>query len=156
MSVYSFYIKNQNKHLKKGEYNMNNSLIFMTNTTNASVLANGVIPLTTIQRRRCRSIQDGTNSIILNSAGYYKVNGSVTFTAPAAGTISVKLQKNNVDVQGITASTTITTANTEVRTLNISGIVRVMCNEGVATLTLVNSGLEVTIQNVSLDIEYLD
>ena len=135
---------------------MNNSLIFMTNTTNASVLANGVIPLTTIQRRRCRSIQDGTNSIILNSAGYYKVNGSVTFTAPAAGTISVKLQKNNVDVQGITASTTITTANTEVRTLNISGIVRVMCNEGVATLTLVNSGLEVTIQNVSLDIEYLD
>lgn len=135
---------------------MNNSLIFMTTTTNSSVLANGVIPLTTVQRKRCRSVQDGSNSVILNTPGYYKVTASITFTAPAAGTISVKLQKNNVDVPGVTASTTITTATTEVRTLNISGVVRVFCNEGIATLTLVNSGLAATIQNVALDVEYLD
>ncbi|MBR3208858.1 MAG: hypothetical protein IKF82_01175 [Bacilli bacterium] len=135
---------------------MNNSLIFMTTTTNSSVLENGVIPLTTVQRKRCRSIQNGTNSIILNSPGYYKVNASITFTAPAAGDISIVLQKNNIDVPGITASTTITTATTEVRTLNISGIVRVFCNEGIATLTLVNSGLAATIQNVAFDVEYLD
>lgn len=135
---------------------MNNSLIFMTTTTNSSVLANGIIPLTTVQRRRNRSVQDGTNAVILNSPGYYKVTASVTFTAPAAGEISIKLQKNNIDVPGVTASTTITTATTEVRTLNISGIVRVFCNEGVATLTLVNSGLAATVQNVSFDVEYLD
>ena len=31
-------------------------LIYMTTTTNASVLANGVIPLTTIQRRTITTI----------------------------------------------------------------------------------------------------
>ena len=134
----------------------NDSLIFMTNSANADVLANGIIPLTTIQRRRCRAIQNGSNSIVLNEPGYYKVTGSVTFTAPEAGTITVELQKNSIAVPGITASTTITTADTEVRTLNISGIVRVFCNEGVATLTLVNTGLAITVQNVALDVEYLD
>ena len=134
----------------------NDSLIFMTTTTEASVLANGIIPLTTIQRRRGRAIQNGTNSVLLGGAGYYKVNASVTFTAPVAGITRIKLQKNNVDVPGITAGTTITTATTEVRTLNISGIVRVFCNEDIATLTLVNNGVAITIQNVSLDIEYLD
>lgn len=134
----------------------NNSLIFMTTTTEASVLANGIIPLTTIQRRRSRSIQNGTNSVLLNSSGYYKINASITFTAPAAGVVTVKMQKNNNDIPGVTASTTITTADTEVRTLNLSGIVRVFCNEDVATLTLINSDSAITVQNVSLDIEYLD
>lgn len=134
----------------------NNSLIFMTTTTNASVLADGIIPLTTIQRRRGKLIQNGTNSVLLNAPGYYKVTGSVTFTAPAAGTISMELQKNNIAVPGATASTTITTATTELRTLNINAIVRVYCNEDVATLTLVNTGLAITVENVALDVEYLD
>lgn len=133
----------------------NNSLIFMTTITDAAVLANGIIPLTTIQRRRGRAIQNGTNSILLNMPGYYKVTGSVTFTAPAAGVVNIQLQKNNVDVSGITAGETITTATTEVRTLNINGIVRVYCNEDIATLTLVNNGVAITVQNVALDVEYL-
>jgi len=134
----------------------NNSLIFTTTTTDSAVLANGIIPLTTIQRRRGRAIQNGTNSVLLNMPGYYKVTGSVTFTAPAAGVARIKLQKNNADVPGITAGTTITTATTEVRTLNISGIVRVYCNEDIATLTIVNNGVAITVQNVALDVEYLD
>lgn len=134
----------------------NNSLIFMTTTTDSAVLENGIIPLTTIQRRRGRVIQNGTNSVLLNMPGYYKVTGSVTFTAPAAGVVNIQLQKNNVDVPGITAGTTITTATTEVRTLNISGIVRVYCNEDIATLTIVNNGVAITVQNVALDVEYLD
>ena len=134
----------------------NNSLIFMTTTTDAAVLANGIIPLTTIQRRRGRAIQNGTNSVLLNMPGYYKITGSVTFTAPAAGVVNIQLQKNNVDVPGIAVGETITTATTEVRTLNINGIVRVYCNEDIATLTLVNNGVAITVQNVALDVEYLD
>ena len=133
----------------------NNSLIMLTTTTSNSVLANGAIPLTTIARRRGSSIQNGTNSVLLGSAGYYKVTGSVTFTAPVAGAISVKLQRSGVDVAGVTASTTITTATTEVRTLNISGIVRVFCNDDVVTLTLINSGVAITLTNAELDVEYL-
>lgn len=134
---------------------MSNSLIMMTTTTANSVLANGIIPLTTIQRRRGQVVESNSNNITLNRPGYYKVNAYVTFTAPAAGDISIQLQKNGVDVTGLTASTTITTATTEVRTLNISGIVRVFCNEGFSTITLVNSGLAITTSNVEMDIEYL-
>ena len=134
---------------------MSNSLIMMTTTTANSVLANGIIPLTTIQRRRGQVVESNSNNITLNRPGYYKINASVTFTAPAAGVMSVKLQKNGVDITGLTASTTITTATTEVRTLNISGIVRVFCNEGFSTITLVNNGLAMTTSNVEMDIEYL-
>lgn len=134
---------------------MNNSLIMMTTTTSNSVLANGVVPLTTISRRRGQVINGGTNSVLLGRPGYYKVNASITFTAPVAGTITAKIQKSGVDVVGMTASTTITTATTEVRTLNISGLVRVFCNEDLATLTLVNSGLAITTSNVEIDVEYL-
>ena len=134
---------------------MSNSLIMMVNTASTAVLANGIVPLTTITRRRCNAITTANNSIILNRAGYYKVNASITFTGTEAGEATVSLQKNDVSVVGATASTTITTADTEVRTVNISGIVRVTCGEGFATLTLVNTGIAITTSNVEIDVEYL-
>ena len=134
---------------------MANSLIMMATTTNSPVVANGIIPLTTITRRRGQVLTSSLNNVLLTRPGYYKVNGSITFTAQAAGVASVQLQKNDVDIVGVSAATTITTATTEVRTLNISGIVRVICSEGLATLTLVNSGVAITTSNVELDVEYL-
>lgn len=134
---------------------MSNSLIMMTTTTSNSILENGIVPLTTITRRRGQVVTSSNNSIVLNRPGYYKVNGSITFTASEAGVVTILAQKNGVDIVGMTASTTITTADTEVRTLNISGIVRVMCSEGFGTLTLVNSGIAITSSNVELDVEYL-
>ena len=134
---------------------MSNSLIFATTTSAASVLQNGVLPLVNISRRRGCACSLGSNSILLNAPGYYKITGTVTFTAPVAGTITIQAQKNGVAVPGITASTTITTANTEVRSLAVSGVVRVFCNEGIASLTLVNTGLAINLSNVSLDVEYL-
>ena len=134
----------------------NNSLIYMNTVTAAVVEANGVIPLTNIARKRGNLIQNGTNSIILNAPGYYKITGTVTFTAPVAGVVTIEAQKNGVEIPGISASTTITTATTEVRSLAISGVVRVFCNEGVASITLVDTGVAINISNVSLDVEYLD
>ncbi len=134
---------------------MRTQLIYMTNTSNASVLADGIIPLTTIQRKYGCAIVDGTNSVILRAPGYYKVTATVTLTVPTAGDAAIKLQKNNADIPGMESTETITTATTEVRSLTISGIVRVYCNEGFVTLTLINSGVESTISNVSLDVEYL-
>lgn len=134
---------------------MSRNLIYMTTTTNASVLANGVVPLTTIQRREGCALFDGTNSIIFNAPGYYKINGSVTFTAPTEGTVTIKAQKNNIDIPGLTASNDIATADTEVGSISINGVVRVFCSERGSSLTLVNSGVAITVQNVSLDVEYL-
>ena len=132
------------------------SLIYLTTTTSSSVLANGVIPLTTIQRRSGCTIESGTNSVLLKKPGYYKVSGTITFTAPAAGLVTIQAQKNNINVPGILTSGTVTTATTEVNTLAINGIVRVFCSEAPATITLVNTGVGITTTNVSLVIEYID
>jgi hypothetical protein len=134
---------------------MSNSLIMMTTPTSSSILASGIVPLTTISRRRGQVITSTTDNIVLNRPGYYKVNASITFTGDEAGDAVITLQKNGVDVVGLNASTTITTADTEVRTLNISGVVRVGCCEGISNLSLLNTGIAITSSNVEIDVEYL-
>lgn len=132
------------------------STLFMTNTTATSVLAGGTIPLTTIQRRKGCAITSSTPGVQILKPGYYLVEGTVTFTAPAAGNVTITLQKGGVNVPGITSSSTITTATTEVRVIPISGVVRVLCNEGIATLNLVNSGVAITTSNVALTVTSID
>lgn len=132
-----------------------NDLIYIISTTSTSVLANGLIPLNTISRRRGCTFDTGTNSVILRKPGYYRVSGTITFTAPVAGLVTIQGQKNDVSIPGMLTSGTVTTAETEVNTLPIDGIIRVFCNEGSSTFTLVNSGVAITTSNVSLTIEYL-
>lgn len=134
---------------------MKNSLIYLITTTTNAVAANGIIPLQTIARRRGCVVEQSGNSITLNRPGYYKITGSVVLNADAAGVATIKAQKNGVDIPGLTASTTITTPTTELRTANINGIIRVVCGEGAASITLINSGVAINETNVSLDIEYL-
>ena len=131
------------------------NLIFMITPSSASVAENQVLPLTTIARRTGRAIRSENNSILLRFAGYYKVNASITFTAQEAGDAEIKLQKNSVDVPAIIAATTVTTADTSTKTLNLSGIVRVMPVDTMATLTLLNSGVAIDTTNIGIDVEYL-
>lgn len=129
------------------------SLIYMTTTTSNSVSANGIIPLTTIARRKGCACQGGSNLVILTKPGYYKINGSVTLTG-SAGNAIITLYKNGTSIPAISSTETITTADTEYRTLNFNGIIRVFCNELNTSLTLVSS-TAITQTNVSLDVEYL-
>lgn len=134
----------------------NNSLIFMVTPTTANVAANGVLPLSSIARRRGRTITSETDSILLGAAGYYKINATITFTAPAAGNVTIVARKNGADIQGLTATETITTATTENRTITLSGVIRVLCSEASASITLVNTGVAIATSNIAVDIEYLD
>ena len=134
----------------------NNSLIYLATPTTASVTSGGTMPLTTIVRRRGRSINAESDNIILSAPGYYKVTATATFTAPAPGTVSLEIRKDGLAIQGLTASTTITTATTEIRSLTISGIVRVMCCGGAETLTIINTGEAIDVSNITFDVEYLD
>lgn len=134
---------------------MCNSLIMMTTTNDSPVISNGIVPLTIISRRRGQVVNGGSNNVILSRAGYYKVNATITFSGQVVGTATIKAQKNGNDIVGMTASSTITTATTEVRSLSISGIVRVFGNEDLAILTLVNSGVAITTSNVEIDVEYI-
>ena len=134
---------------------MKNGLIYLITTTSQSVLSNGIIPLETIARRRGCTCEKNGDGITLTRAGYYKITGSVTCVASTVGEVDLVARKNGVEIPGIEASTTISTANTELATLNISGIIRVMCGEGEPTISLVNTGVGIVVSNVSLDIEYL-
>ena len=130
--------------------------IYLITPTTASVTAGGVLPLTTVARRQCGCVtQLGSDSVILERAGYYKVTATMTFTAPATGDVTLNLTKDGNPVAGATASTTISTANTETRSLTIDAIVRVGCCNGSSVLQLVNAGVAVNTSNISLDVIYL-
>jgi len=135
---------------------MNNSLIYLTTPSAASIAENGVLPLTTIVRRRGQCIQQSNDSVVLGAPGYYHVSVNATFTAPAAGDVTFELRQDNLPVSGGTASTTITTAETEVRSLSFEAIIRVPCCAAPVTLSVVNTGVAITTSNISLAVEYLD
>lgn len=130
------------------------SLIDIATTASTSVLANGNIPLSTIVRRYGCGLNLSGNSVAITDCGsnYYLVNVNATFTAPAEGTVALTLQQNGATVVGATASTTITTASTEVRSLSFSVIVRTFNNQTIDTLTLLNSGVAITLENASISV----
>lgn len=126
------------------------SLIYMTNTTPVDVAAGGTLPISVARRTGC-AIQNGDNSVILKRPGYYTVNATVTFTGQTDGDVTLELQKNNVVVPGITSSVSVVTD--DIYTLNLTGIIRLLCYEGDAILTLVNnSSVALTISNIALQI----
>ena len=132
------------------------SLIYLATPSVASVASDGILPLTTIVRRRSGAIQQSNDSIVLRTPGYYHVSVSVTFTAPAVGVASLELRQDGVPVIGATASASVTTATTEVNSLSFDAVVRVPCSASAVTLTVVNSGVAITTSNIAIDVEYLD
>nr|DAG57207.1 MAG TPA: hypothetical protein [Bacteriophage sp.] len=130
------------------------SLINVATTTSTSVLAGATLPLATIVRRRGRDVNLSGNSVALTDCGsnFYLVNVTATFTAPVAGVISLALQQNGTAVTGATASTTITTASTEVRSLSFAAIVRTYNSAGIDSLSIVNTGLAATFSNIDMTV----
>lgn len=128
--------------------------IYVATTTPTPVLATGTLPLSTIVRRNPCGINLSGNSVNITDRGsnYYLVTVNATFTAPVAGVVTLDLQQNGANVIGATASTTITTATTEVRSLSFQAIVRTFNNIGLDTLSIVNSGVAATFSNINMSV----
>lgn len=133
------------------------SLIDVATTASSAVVANGTLPLATIVRRRGNDVNLSGNSIAITDCGsnYYLVVVTATFTAPVAGVVTLNLQQNGVNVTGATASTTITTATTEVRSLSFPAIIRTFNNNGIDSLSVVNSGVASTFSNIAITVNKL-
>lgn len=132
-----------------------NSLIDVATTTSTSVLAGGTIPFATVVRRRGREIGQAGSAVAISDCGsnFYLVSVTATFTAPATGVVELTLQQNGSSIVGGTASTTISTASDEVRSLSFTAIVRTFNNANlVDTLTLVNTGVAITLSNVAMSV----
>lgn len=126
------------------------SSIYMANTNAATVSENSAIPLGSVIRRYGCSVNGTTGGIVLNETGYYLITATITFTAPAAGDATITLQQDGVSVVGATASATVTTATTEINTITVNGIVRVVCGSAPDTITLQNAGIAIDVSNVSI------
>lgn len=113
--------------------------IYMTNTSPTTVLANSVIPCSVNKRAGGQNAFIFLNSnVLIKKPGYYEINSTVTFSAAEAGNITIVVQKNGQNVEGITATETITTADTEVRTVYLHGFVKVGCHEDIASICIFN------------------
>ena len=134
----------------------NNSLIYLATPSVSDVASGGVLPFSTIVRRRGCACQQSNGSIVLGAAGYYHVTVNATFTAPAAGVVSFELRQDGLPVQGAVASTSIVTATTEVDSLSFDAIVRVPYGASAVTLTVVNTGVAITTSNIAISARYLD
>ena len=134
----------------------NNSLIYVITNTSSAIQTNEVLPLTTIVRRRSSAISQVSDSIVLDKAGYYRVSVNATFVASTAGVATIEVRQDGLQVQGATASTSITTATTQNASISFDTIVRVRCCQGTSILTFVNSGVPITASNIAINVEYLD
>lgn len=135
------------------------SYVKTVNSNTTSVLANSVIPIgTTLVTGydRCNIERVGNSIIIYDKCSNgYKITANVTFTAPVAGTVTILMQQNGSDITGATASTTITTATTEVRNLSFSTIVKSTSGSINDVITLLTGSLAITTSNIEFDVERL-
>lgn len=133
------------------------SLIDVATTSSSAVVTNGTLPLATIVRRRGCDVNLSGNSVAITDCGsnYYLVIVTATFTAPVAGVVTLNLQQNGVNVTGATASSTITTATTEVRSLSFPAIIRTFNSRGIDSLSIVNSGVGATFSNIAMTVNKL-
>lgn len=136
------------------------------NFTSQEVLANGILNLGAVYRRYCKRINgtrtfdfDG-NNIVLQQSGMYHITATAVASGQVAGDVTLSLFENGVAVAGIVSTETITTPDTEFRTLVLDYYVLVdsACVLGnVATvskaISLVNTGVDATYTSVVLNVD---
>jgi hypothetical protein len=131
----------------------------VANTLSQEVASGSLVNLGSVVRKYCKptaccvptfSYTNNTNSITLNASGYYDVEFNAVFTGQTAGVGTITMYVNGLPLPQATASETITTANTEVRSVSYSTIVRVLPNAPL-TISFVNTSaidLDLQLSNV--------
>lgn len=141
-------------------------LIGTRNVTTQNVVTNGNVELGSVYRRYCKRI-NGTRTfdfigedVILQQNGIYHVTVTAVVSAATAGNVTLSLYENGVAVPSAFATETITTPDTELRTLVIDYFALVDttcvlgCNSTVAKeLSLVNTGIDATYTSVTMNAE---
>lgn len=128
------------------------SALYTANTGAQDVSVGGTINLGSIVRRFGKCVSLNGAGITIMDQGYYDVDVSVTSAPTAAGTVTVTLYKDGVEVPGATASATAAAAGNPVN-LSISSLIRHFCACSGTTLTLVLTGAAASVTNVAVTVE---
>lgn len=142
-------------------------LLGVKNTATQAVLADGIINIGSVYRRYCKKSACGVpafsrtaNDISLQHSGIYHLTATFVASAPTAGVVTVQLNVNGAPVDGAFASETITTANTELRTMVIDYYVLVdkdciLNTESTVaqTISFENTGVDATFTSVVVNVD---
>lgn len=135
-------------------------MIYSYSTSDQTVAVNATILFEDngVVSGRCSTHSAGTGSFSLNGPGYYLVHFNGDVSAAAAGNVTAQLYVNGVLHDGAEATTTITTATTEIQNIGFNTIIRVLPNccavdtNLPATVTIRNTGIEAIYSNVGFTI----
>ena len=141
-------------------------LLGTRNFASQDVSTNGIVQLGNVYRRYCKRI-NGTRTfefdnsdIILQQSGIYHVTVTAVGSGDAAGTLAIQLYENGIAIPGAFSNETITTPDTELRTLVIDHYVLVDsacvlgCSSTLAkALSIVNTGIDATFTSVVVNVE---
>lgn len=136
------------------------------NITTQDVVTNGNVQLGSVYRKYCKRI-NGTRTfdfigedVILQQNGIYHITITAVVSGSEAGNVTLALYENGLSAPSAFATETITTPDTELRTLTIDYYTLVDtttvlgCTSTVAKeISLVNTGIEATYTNVVMNID---
>lgn len=136
-------------------------MISSYNITEQAVATGGLLTFTTNRILTGCTVThaEGTTSFQLNKPGYYYVSfNGIAAPTTAAGDVIVQLLSNTSPVPGAIA-TFSSTATTDLGNLSFATIIKVLPSccaiDNTTTLTLTNSGVDSTYNNVNLSITKL-
>lgn len=131
-----------------------------------NVPTGGLVELGNVYRRFCRKINGiktfefDNSDINLQQDGIYHITVTAVGSGAEAGTLAIQLYENGVPVSGAFSNETITTPDTELKTLTIDYFTLVDsacilgCNSTVAkAISVVNTGVEATYTSVVVNVE---
>lgn len=132
---------------------MGKSLIQTTNQSSQAVALNGIISLGSVLRRFGCNCRLSGNAIEVVGEGYYKIDANVTVAPTAAGTVTVALYENGVQIPGAIASGSTGTAGNPV-TLPIETTIRQgCCCDTADSITCVLIAGPGTVSNIAVRVE---
>ena len=141
-------------------------LIGTKNTITQTVLAGEQINIGNIYRKYCKRIcglktfNPSTTDITLQATGMYHITAVFKASGTVAGDVTIQLNENGIATVGASATETITTATTEIRTFVIDYYVKVdnteiLCQNVVEPLSIsfTNTGVGATITSAIVNVE---
>ena len=132
---------------------MSKSLIQTVNQSSQTVAENSIINLGSVIRRYGCNLRMNGNAVEVSGEGYYKIDCNVTLAPTEAGTATIAIYKNGVQLTGATASGTAAAAGDFI-TLPVQTTIRegCQCDGGTALTVVLVSGAS-TISNIALRVE---
>ena len=141
-------------------------LLGTKNISTQTVLADGIINIGSVYRKYCKKDRCGTTTfarssqdVTLQQEGIYHVTATFVASGDTAGVVTIQLVENGIEAEGAFASETITTADTELRTLVIDYYILVdkdcvLGNESTIakTISFLNTGIAATFTSVIVNV----